>query len=89
MERNRPRSRDKNVTSGGNGVHRRGDGLGTGPVGQGGPGRPSGGGNGVRAGAIGGGSIIIIIIAVVLALSGNGSLANMLLGGGGAGDYST
>ena len=89
MEPNRPRSRDKNVTSGGNGVHRRGEGLGTGPVGQGGPGRPSGGGNGVRAGAIGGGSIIIIIIAVVLALSGNGSLANMLLGGGGAGDYST
>ena len=90
MEPNRPRSRDKNVTSGGNGVHRRGDGLGTGPVGQGGHGSPSGGGGGMRAGAIGGGSIVVIIIAVVLALSGNGNLANMLLGGGGgAEDYAT
>ena len=31
---NRPRSREKNVTSGGSGAHRRGDGLGTGPVGS-------------------------------------------------------
>ena len=90
MEPNRPRSRDKNVTSGGSGVHRRGDGLGTGPVGQGGPGRPSGGGNGMRAGAIGGGSILVVIIGIVLALTGNGDLANSLLGGGGgAENYST
>ncbi|WP_044974378.1 clostripain-related cysteine peptidase [Ruminococcus sp. HUN007] len=31
---NRPRSREKNVTSGGSGAHRRGEGLGTGPVGS-------------------------------------------------------
>ena len=30
---NRPKSREKNVTGAGNGVHRRGEGLGTGPVG--------------------------------------------------------
>ncbi len=34
MERKRPRSRQKNVTSGGFGVHRRGNGLGSGPVGS-------------------------------------------------------
>lgn len=90
MEPNRPRSRDKNVTSGGSGVHRRGDGLGTGPVGQGGPGRPSGGGTGMRA-AAGGGGLALIAIVVVMLLSGNSGsgsgLLSALLGGGGDASY--
>ena len=32
--KNRPRSREKNVVSGGSGVFKRGQGLGTGPVGS-------------------------------------------------------
>ncbi|MBR1457935.1 MAG: peptidase C11, partial [Oscillospiraceae bacterium] len=90
MEPNRPRSRDKNVTSGGSGVHRRGDGLGTGPVGQGGPGRPSGGGTGMRA-AAGGGGLALIAIVVIMLLSGNSGsgsgLLSALLGGGGDASY--
>ena len=42
-ENNRPRKREKNVTGGGAGVHRRGEGLGTGKVGSG-SGNPAGGG---------------------------------------------
>ena len=34
MENNRPRGREKNVTGPGKGVHKRGSGLGTGPVGE-------------------------------------------------------
>ncbi|MBO4387267.1 MAG: hypothetical protein J5817_09700, partial [Treponema sp.] len=34
MDPKRPRGREKNVTEGGSGVHKRGDGLGTGPVGS-------------------------------------------------------
>lgn len=34
MEQKRPRSREKNVTGGGKGVHKRGEGLGSGPVGN-------------------------------------------------------
>ncbi len=88
MEPNRPRGRDKNVTSGGSGVHRRGSGLGSDPVGQGGPGRPSGGG-GKRAAAAGGGGLLVLIIAV-LAILGGGSggsdsagMLGSLLGDGG------
>ena len=42
-ENNRPRKREKNVTGEGAGVHKRGEGLGTGPVGSG-SGNPAGGG---------------------------------------------
>lgn len=90
MEPNRPRSRDKNVTSGGSGVGRRGSGLGTGPVGQGGPGSPSGGGMGKRAAAAGGGGgIILIIIIAIIALGGKGSGSGLLstLMGGDTGSY--
>ena len=47
-----PRGRQTNVTGGGSGVHRRGSGLGTGPVGSGnfGGGRRSSSGNGVHMG---------------------------------------
>lgn len=76
MADNRPRSREKNVTSGGGNVNRRGSGLGTGPVGSpnGYGGRGHGGGGGKRA-AIGGGlSLPVILIAIVyMLLSGRGS----------------
>ncbi|MBQ4465802.1 MAG: peptidase C11 [Oscillospiraceae bacterium] len=94
MEPNRPRGREKNVTSGGSGVHRRGSGLGTGPVGQGG-GTPSGGG-GKRAAAAGGGGLLVVIIALLAAFMGGGNgsdtgnLVSSLLGGeSGTGSYST
>lgn len=68
MERKRPRSREKNVTSGGFGVHRRGSGLGSGPVGSGGgyAGKRSGS-VGKRA-AVGGGLSLpaILLIGFVL-----------------------
>ncbi|MBR1931891.1 MAG: peptidase C11 [Lachnospiraceae bacterium] len=77
---NRPRSREKNVTSGGGNVNRRGDGLGTGPVGSsnGYQGRGGRGSAGKRA-AIGGGiSLPIIIIGIIyMLLSGGGSGGDM------------
>ena len=50
MEQKRPRSHEKEVVSGGSGVHRRGDGLGTGPVGSqdGYAGKTPSGGHGKR-----------------------------------------
>ena len=77
MPDNRPRSREKNVTSGGGSVNRRGSGLGTGPVGSpnGYSGRGGKGGGGKKA-AIGGGSSLTLIIIVILYL---------LLSGGGEG----
>ena len=80
---NRPLGREKNVTGGGAGVHRRGSGLGTGPVGggsafgggnNGGPKR-SGGGRG-----IGGIGLIGVIIMLLLGRGGG-----FLGGGGGSG----
>ncbi len=58
MADNRPRGREKRVTSGGSGVHRRGSGLGTGPVGNssGYSGRGSGGSGGSGGGGGFGGS---------------------------------
>ncbi|MCQ2469021.1 MAG: clostripain-related cysteine peptidase [Ruminococcus sp.] len=74
MNQNRPRGRDKNVTSGGNGAHRRGEGLGTGRVGSGSfSGGSSSGGNGIkRAAAGGGGGLAIIIMIVAFILKGGG-----------------
>lgn len=74
-----PRSSNRQKTTTGNskGVHRRGEGLGTGPVGRqdGYVGRTSGGGGGKRAAQIGGGSgtLVIIIIIVIMLLRGGGS----------------
>ena len=60
---NRPRGREKNVTGSSNGVHRRGEGLGTGPVGMGdGYQSRKSGGMGKRAAAGGGGSLIVILL---------------------------
>lgn len=89
MPDNRPRGRDKNVIGGGNGVNRRGGGLGTGPVGRGGkigggsrpgnsgskPSSYSGGGYG--GGSLGGGfskgKIILAIIVVIIVVATGGS----------------
>ena len=93
---NVPRGREKHVTEGGAGVHRRGSGLGTGPVGDGsfhgsprpgssGPGGPGGSG-GFRGSNRGpGGSLIAIIIAVVVFLLGGGGAISHF-GGSDAGD---
>lgn len=53
-DQNRPRGRERNVTGPGKTVHKRGDGLGTGPVGAGGG--QSGGGQPSGAGPRGPGS---------------------------------
>ena len=80
-QNNRPRAREKNVTSGGSGVNKRGDGLGTGRVGSGSNQSQgsSGGGAGKRAAIGGGGGVAVIAIIVML-------LMNKLGGGGGGGD---
>lgn len=88
MERNRPRGREKNITGGGKGVHRRGQGLGTGPVGEGSDGfggrpsggRPSGGGQ-TRSGR--GSSPLTILLLLLLVLGGGGGGLGALLGGQG------
>ena len=72
MPDNRPQGRKTNVTGQSTGVHRRGEGLNTGPVGSanshpGSPAAHSGGFSGSRAARVGGGSGLIIIL-VVLAL---------------------
>ncbi|WP_303791038.1 clostripain-related cysteine peptidase [Ruminococcus flavefaciens] len=89
---NRPQGRRKNVTSGGSGAHRRGDGLGTGPVGSGSysGGSTGGGGGAKRAAAGGGGLITLLIIGFIIfkMFSGSGGGAGDLLGsltGGGNG----
>lgn len=83
MALNRPRGREKNVTGGGAGVHRRGDGLGTGPVGSGsvfGGSTGSGGGGGKRGPGMG-----LIGMLLILLLGGGGGLTGLLTGGGSAG----
>ena len=79
----RPKARQKNVTSGGSGVHKRGEGLGTGRVGSADhSGGTSGGGNVKRAAVGGGGGIAIIAIIAMLLFKGGG-LGGLLGGGGG------
>ena len=85
---NRPRAREKRVTNNGKGVGRKGEGLGTGPVGtsDGYGGRvgsgSSGGGHHISKGAAigGGGGILAVIIAAIMMLFGGGAG-----GGGGTG----
>ncbi len=90
MATNRPRGREKNVTANGKGVKKRGEGLGTGPVGStggsvGSNSTPSGGKRATRAG--GNGGLLKIIILVVVLLGGGGGIGGVLtsLLGGGAG----
>lgn len=85
MDKSRPKAREKHVTTGGSGVHRRGEGQGGGPVGSGnGPGFPGGsgsgsGGGGKRSG--GGLSLPGIIVLLIIILGGGGGLGSSLLGG--------
>lgn len=87
MDQNRPKGREKNVTAGGSGVHRRGEGLGTGPVGsQDGYAGKTGGhssGAGKRAAAAGGGgTLLLVLVGLVLLKScgGAGDIGSMLGG---------
>jgi hypothetical protein len=90
MEPNRPRGREKHVTDHSLGVHKRGDGLNTGPVGQSGgnaggfnsQGTPGGGGK--RSG--GSSPLMFIILAAVALLGGGGGLGSLLFGGGSGND---
>ena len=92
-KQNRPQGRRKNVTSGGSGAHRRGDGLGTGPVGSGSySGGPTGGGGGAKRAAAGGGGLITLLIIgfIIFKLFGSsgggaGDLLGSLTGGNGGG----
>ncbi len=69
---NKPRAREKKVTSGGSGVHKRGEGLNTGQVGAGGPEKPSGD-VGKKAAAGGGGAALLLLIIALLFGGGFGS----------------
>ena len=87
-QNNRPRGRETYVTSDSKGVHKRGDGLGTGPVGAAGTNphttQTSGQGRqsstGTRAGGRGG--LAAIILAAVVALGGGGGLISIMGNGG-------
>ena len=88
MERNRPRGREKNISGQGKYVGRRGDGLGTGPVGSGSR-LPKFGGNsssssGKPARSSGKSSPLRIFLLLLLLLGGGGLSA--LSGGGGSGE---
>ncbi len=75
MEQKRPRSREKNVTSGGNGVHKRGSGLSTGSVGgQDYSGKKSSGSVAKRAVAGGSGGALLIVLILMLLKGGAGGL---------------
>ena len=66
MADNRPRGRKRNVTGQGTGVHLRGDGLGTGPVGSGTvPGGSSSGGGGGQRNGRGMGGLPLIVILII------------------------
>ncbi|SHN60660.1 hypothetical protein SAMN02745247_02227 [Butyrivibrio hungatei DSM 14810] len=88
---NRPVGRKKNVGTGGSGVHKRGEGLGTGPVGNSSgysSGPSSFGGGPKRSG--GRSPLFMIIVLAILILGGGGGLTSLLEGGGsGYSDSST
>ena len=92
MATNRPRGRQKNVTGTGKSVHRRGSGLGTGPVGKTGrtggmtassrpSSRPASGSATTRSS--GGGLSKLIILLLVVLLGGGGGMTTRLGGSGG------
>ncbi len=89
---NRPNGREKHITGQGKDIHKRGDGLGTGPVGSGQSGRPTGesGGSGGKRASGGGSPLMKIVIAlIVLALGGGGAGLSGLLGGSSGGTTTT
>ena len=75
-DQNRPRGRERNVTGPGKTVHKRGDGLGTRPVGS--AGGHSGGGQGSGGGTWGtggrGGGVKLILLLLAVLLGGGGGL---------------
>ncbi|MCR5357499.1 MAG: peptidase C11 [Lachnospiraceae bacterium] len=75
MDNNRPRSREKNVVSGGMGVHKRGEGLGTGPVGNSNrpTGAPSGSSSSVKRG---GGTLGFVVLIIIFIIAGKGLLSS-------------
>ena len=92
---NKPRRREKNETGQSAGVHRRGDGLGTGSVGSHGgyhgrteSGSSGGSSAGTRAAIGGGGGILILILGFLLLKGGGGGLLSSLFGGGSSGGFS-
>ncbi len=99
MDNDRPQGRKKQIGGQGSGLNRRGEGLGTGPVGSGegfrpkpSGGKPSfsengGGGNyrGRRSGGGGKSPLLIIVLLLVLLFGGKGTLSS-LLGGGSTGE---
>ncbi|MBR4026479.1 MAG: peptidase C11 [Lachnospiraceae bacterium] len=86
MAQNRPRGRETNVTGQGKDVKRRGEGLGTGPVGS-----PRRSDNQERNStrSSGGGMSKIIMLLLVLLLGGGGGIGSLLLGGGTDGSSNT
>jgi len=74
-KQNIPKGREKHVTQGTSGVHRRGDGLGTGPVGSTGghAGQNSGGNKTMTRAAAGGGGIVAILAVILGIIFGGGS----------------
>ena len=87
----RPQGRKTNVTGTGKGAHRRGEGLGTGPVGSGqmGGGSGSQGSSGGPKRVLRSGSPLMLILVLVIALMGGGGGLSGLLGGGSEGSSYT
>ncbi len=85
MDKKRPQGRDKYVTENSTGVHKRGDGLNTGPVGSGSNfsegGSSGSGGSGRQTRSGGKSSLLTIIIAAAVLLGGGGGALSGLLGG--------
>ena len=86
----RPIGRKKNIGQGGSGVHKRGDGLGGGPVGSSNGYSSGGNGSGSGSGGMkrsrGRSPLFIVIIILFLVLGGGGGLTSFL---GGSGDTSS
>ena len=82
MENNRPKSREKNVTGNSKGVKKRGDGLGTGPVGSSSHSNSSSSSSqGTRSSGGQKSPLLKIILLVVALLGGGGGAAASFLGG--------
>ena len=84
----RPKAREKNVTTGGTGAHKRGEGLGTGKVGSADHTAATPSGSNAKKAAAGGGGIAIIALIAMLLFKGGG-LGGLLGGGGGSDDADT
>ena len=90
MDKKRPQGRETFTTGQSSGVHKRGDGLNTGPVGSGSNfsagSSGSNGSGGQRTTRSGKGGLLPIIIAAIIALGGGGGLLGNFLGGSDSGD---